>query len=36
MIDNKDEINHFIYNKIENYNKKFEEFKKFRFTRSKN
>lgn len=28
MIDNRDEINHFIYNKIENYNKKFDEFKK--------
>ena len=28
MIENQDEINHFIYNKIENYNQKFEEFKK--------
>ena len=28
MIENKDEINHFIYNKIEKYNEKFEEFKK--------
>ena len=28
MNNNRDEINYFIYNKIENYNKKFEEFKK--------
>ena len=28
MIENYDEINHFIYNKIEKYNEKFAEFKK--------
>lgn len=28
MNNNRDEINYFIYNKIQNYNKKFEEFKK--------
>jgi hypothetical protein len=28
MIENYDEINHFIYNKIDKYNEKFDEFKK--------
>lgn len=28
MVENYDEINHFIYNKIEKYNEKFAEFKK--------